>query len=251
MASARKIKNVALEQMRRRFEAKKAQQELKKADDEKLSKDIEKLKNPIKKPEPVNPVEKKVRSATRKDVNTALAWFYSEIKGELGPDGRAKSRTRRIPDSAFNPARDPFIGGMFFYIYDAKHKDTLPYWDKFPLVIPISMYDDGFLGLNLHYLPPMGRAKLMDVLLKQKRRALTPRAYMKLSYEFLKGTVDSKLFSPCIHRYLTGHIRSNLVKVKDEYWDRAAILPVQKFTGASDKEVWAKSMRRTTRKKKT
>lgn len=201
-------------------------------------------------PEPIKPIERKVRTGTRKDMESALAWFYAEIKGELGADGRAKSRTRRIPDKAFNPAKDPFIGGLFFYVYDAKHKDTLPYWDKFPLVVPVSLYSDGFLGLNLHYLPPLGRAKLLDILAKYKRRALTPKAYMRISYEILKGAVDDKLFAPCVHRYLTGHIRSNLVKVSDEYWDRAAMLPVQKFEGANEKEVWRQSANRIRRNSK-
>lgn len=191
-----------------------------------------------------NPIEKKIKKTTKKEVDASIAWFHSEIKGELGKDGRAKSRTRRIPDKAFDPARDPFIGGLFFFRYDAKYKDVLPYWDQFPLVIPISMYDDGMLGLNLHYLPPIGRAKLLDLLLKYKRRSLTPKAYMKLSYDMLKQTVSHELFKPCIHRYLTSHIRSQLVKVSDEYWDRAAILPVQKFVGATDQEIWKRSKRK-------
>lgn len=195
-------------------------------------------------PDPRNAIEKKVRAGTRKDMDSALAWFYKEIKGELGSDGRAKSRIRRIPDKAFNPTSDAFIGGLFFYVYDAKHKDTLPYWDQFPLVIPIGLYSDGFLGLNLHYLPPVGRAKLLDQLVKFKRRAATPRAYMKLSYEFLKTAASIDLFAPCIHRYLSAHIRSDIVKVSDEYWDRAAMLPVQNFTGASDREVWKQSANR-------
>lgn len=200
-------------------------------------------------PPPINPIEKKVRTATRKDMESAIAWFYQEIKGELGADGRAKSRIRRIPDKAFNPAKDVFIGGLFFYIYDAKHKDTLPYWDQFPLVIPVSLYNDGFLGLNLHYLPPIGRAKLLDLLAKYRRRKMTPRAYMKVSYELLKGAVQHDLFKPCVHRYLTNHIKSDLVKVSDEYWERAAMLPVQKFTGATAQQVWSKSRAKPKKKK--
>ena len=190
-----------------------------------------------------NEIEQRVRRANRKDMDSAIAWFYNEIKGELGADGRAKSRIRRIPDKAFSPSRDPFIGGVFFYIYDAKWKDELPYWDQFPLVIPIKPYDNGFHGLNLHYLPPLGRAKLLDMLAKYKRRSATPRAYMKISYELLKGVAESKLFQPCVHRYLTTHIKSDLVKVQDEFWYRAAMLPVQKFVGASEKEVWSNSKR--------
>ena len=29
------------------------------------------------------------------------------------------------------------LGKMYMYYYDALHKDTLPYFDKFPLVVPI------------------------------------------------------------------------------------------------------------------
>ena len=197
-----------------------------------------------------NAIEKKVRRATKNDSQTALQWFFNEIKGEIGQDGRAKSRIRRIPDKAFRPGRDPFIGQVFFFIYDAKWKDELPYWDQFPMVIPVSLYNDGFLGLNLHYLPPVGRAKLLDMLQKFKRFSATPRAYMKVSYNMLKYVVTHKMFAPCVHRYLTSHIKSNLVKVMDEYWDRAAMLPVQKFVGASAKDVWSGRAGPQTRRKK-
>lgn len=200
-------------------------------------------------PEIQNPIEKAVKNITRRDMETALAWFYKEIKGELGNDGRAKSRIRRIPDKAFNPSRDAFIGGLFFYIYDAKHKDTLPVWDQFPLVIPIEPYKDGFLGMNLHYLPPVGRAKLMDILQKYKRRSATPKAYMRVSYEILKLALNDKLFKPTIHRYLSNHIKSDIVRVDDEYWTRAAMLPVQKFVGDTAQNVWRNSSRTRTKKR--
>ena len=35
---------------------------------------------------------------------------------------------------------------MFFY--DPKLKKKLPYYDTFPLVLPLENYSDGFLGLN-------------------------------------------------------------------------------------------------------
>lgn len=206
-------------------------------------------KAPVR-PDPPNKIERAVRKATPRDRKDALDWFRTKIKGELGADGRAKSRLRRIPDSAFSPARDPFIGQMFFYIYDAKHKDKLPYWDAFPLVIPIAHYENGFLGLNLHYLPPMARAKLLDLLIQRTKYANSSRAYMKISYEILKSAAQYKDFQVCVKRYLTGHIRSNLVKVGKEFWERAALLPVQEFQKKSDREVWNASMGRKTQRKR-
>ena len=57
------------------------------------------------------------------------------------------------------------IGSMFMYYYDPKTKDTLPYYDSFPLSIIVSKAAGGFYGLNLHYLPPTLRAKFLDGLM--------------------------------------------------------------------------------------
>lgn len=56
------------------------------------------------------------------------------------------------------------IGRMYMFFYDPKHKQKLPYYDTFPLVFPIEFKSDGFLGINMHYLPHMLRAKLMDAI---------------------------------------------------------------------------------------
>jgi hypothetical protein len=117
---------------------------------------------------------------------------------------------------------------MFFFIYDAKYKDILPYWDKFPLVIPIEMYDNGFLGLNLHYLPIPKRKVLIKYLLKYKT-IKSSREYLKISYSILNSASKMPAFKECIHRYLMSHLRSRFVKVDDFNWEKAAALPVQKF----------------------
>jgi hypothetical protein len=56
---------------------------------------------------------------------------------------------------------------MYCFFYEAKNKDdpdVLPYWDRFPLIFPIDIKGDRLLSMNLHYLPPFHRAKLMDAL---------------------------------------------------------------------------------------
>lgn len=171
-----------------------------------------------------------------------MAWFHQLIKGQIDSKGRAKSSARRMPQDAFalKPGL-PVIGQMYFFIYDAKLKDELPYWDKFPLVIPVKYYSDGFLGLNLHYLPPLARAVLLDKLMDYKKAYQTPRAFMKVSYELLKGAVKSNLFAPTVHRYLTSHVKTAFVRVESEYWVRAARLPVQQFQKASSAQVWKDS----------
>ena len=79
------------------------------------------------------------------------------------------------PRNVINPERDKLIGysvatrnalmwlgKMFFLFYNPKNKLTLPYYDKFPIVMPIHTYNDGFLGLNFHYLSPSQRSILLE-----------------------------------------------------------------------------------------
>ena len=49
---------------------------------------------------------------------------------------------------------------MFFY--DPKLKATLPYYDRFPLVLPLKRFQMVFLGINFHYLPIPLRIRLLD-----------------------------------------------------------------------------------------
>ena len=87
--------------------------------------------------------------------SAARSWLASNLQALRMPTNRSNilNDAKRISPRAF-------VGRMYFYHYDPKYKDTLPVWDKFPLVIPMEMYDDGFLGLNIHYLDPYSRLAL-------------------------------------------------------------------------------------------
>ena len=36
-------------------------------------------------------------------------------------------------------------GNLYMFFYDPKHKKTLPYYDKFPMVFPFATTEDGFM----------------------------------------------------------------------------------------------------------
>ncbi len=158
------------------------------------------------------------RAPRSKESKAGISWFFKEIK---------KAATD-FKYNAFNPTKDPFIGGLFFFLYDPKYKETLPYWDKFPLVIPFGVEADSFIGLNLHYLPINDRKKLLDFLLKQKTKK-SNRQYMSISYSLLKAAAQTDHYKPCVKRYLKSHLRSRLVKVDQAEWENVAVLPVQQF----------------------
>ena len=73
-------------------------------------------------------------------------WYKDKIK-EFGKPGAMDL----IRDGKRN--NKPFIGKLNMFFYDPKFKKTLPYYDTFPLVLPLEAYSDGFLGINFHYLP--------------------------------------------------------------------------------------------------
>ena len=79
--------------------------------------------------------------------------------------------------------QNPLIGSMNMFFYDPKTKDTLPYYDRFPLVIIVGPAPKGFYGLNLHYLPPILRAKFLDALLEiTNNKAYDEKTRFDISY---------------------------------------------------------------------
>lgn len=135
------------------------------------------------------------------------------------------------------------IGQMLMYFYDPKTKDDLPFYDRFPLIFVIGQYSDGFLGLNLHYLPPLWRAKLMDAIYSTaNNKNFDATTRLNLSYKILANTAKMKMFAPCVKRYLYSHVRSNMVVVDPSEWDYAAMLPTARFVKARANKVHADSL---------
>ena len=135
------------------------------------------------------------------------------------------------------------IGGMYFFFYNPKLKDDLPYYDIFPLVIPLEKYSDGFLGINLHYLPIKYRLMLM---MKLKNFAIYNEEdevkRLRVTYDILNASRRYREFKPCIKRYLNSHIRSRILAVEPNEWDVAMYLPVHQFRKAPVKDVWQESV---------
>ena len=131
---------------------------------------------------------------------------------------------------------------MYFFMYDAKHKETLPYYDSFPLIFPVDRTENGFYGLNMHYLPLQLRAKLMDSLYDvTNNERYDESTKLKLSYNILKSAEKFKPFKPTFKRYLTSNVRSRFVEIAPAEWDIALFLNAEQFIGATKTKVWADS----------
>lgn len=163
----------------------------------------------------------------------AIKWYRNKIK-ELG----GATQTELLKDKK-RSKEWIYPGFMYLFVYDPKWKKKLPYYDRFPLVIPIHFYNDGFLGINLHYLDYRTRLSLFHELLTLADRGpKDPRSRMMLAYNTLISYSRFKAVKPCLKRYLSKHIQSHAIKIEAPDWETALFLPVENFKKVSKTKVW-------------
>jgi hypothetical protein len=136
-------------------------------------------------------------------------------------------------------------GRLYTFFYDPKHKDKLPYFDRFPCVFVIEKYSDGFLALNLHFLNYNERAILLDALYEYETKTKdSSKKRLAVNYSIISAFSKSRYAKHCIKRYLTSHLRSKLLKIEHDYWPIVAMLPIHQFDGKDFKnmsQVWKRN----------
>ena len=133
-------------------------------------------------------------------------------------------------------------GGMFMYFYDPKHKDKLPYYDRFPLTIPVEPAKGGFRGINLHYLPPILRAKFLDALLNiTNNKKYDESTKFNLTYNLLNGSRNMRYFKPCFKHYLLNHVKSRFAEVPAPEWEIATFLPTAQWEKSTAGAIYSDS----------
>lgn len=164
------------------------------------------------------------------------AWFQKKASNL-----RSINRRDLMNEEPLKRRNRQIIGSMQMFFYDPKTKDTLPYYDKFPLVIVVGPAEGGFYGLNLHYLPPILRAKFLDALMDIAQSKNTDAAKFKLSYGLLQRTTKLRYFKPCFKHYLTKHVKSQFAEVLAPEWEIATFLPTADFRKANTQKVYSDS----------
>lgn len=170
----------------------------------------------------------------------SLEWLKLKVKG-------LQQNATTIPGSIDkNSDSKQIIGKMYFYLYDAKWKDKLPYWDKFPLTIILNSGSDRMLGLNLHYLNRGMRAALLSkflstVIYDDKNDTFK----FTLSYLQLVNFASKYVgYKPCLKQYLISNINSKMLEINMHEWAYAVYLPVEQFQKKRNSYVWEDSQRK-------
>lgn len=152
------------------------------------------------------------------------------------------NRLELLQDDALKLTNRQLVGSMQMFFYDPKHKETLPFYDKFPLAIIVGPAPGGFYGLNLHYLPAVLRAKFLDSLLNiTSNNKFDETTKFELSYKMLNGARKMRYFKPCYKHYLTSHVKSRFARVSAPEWEIATFLPTADWQKQSQAKVHAAS----------
>lgn len=164
-------------------------------------------------------------------------WFRKKIKSL-----KTINRESLMKEDPLKQTNQEIVGSMYMFFYDPKHKDTLPYYDTFPLVVVVGPAEGGFYGLNLHYLPPILRAKMLDALMDiTTNTKFNNSTRFKMSYELLAKTAKLKYFKPCFKHYLNEHVKSKFAMVPAPEWEIATFLPTANFEKANATQVYKDS----------
>ncbi|ASD52060.1 DNA end protector [Pseudomonas phage PspYZU05] len=177
--------------------------------------------------------------------------FRSSIRSKIANEGAASNnKSAKWFENTMKTVKSfkatkPSPGKLYAYAYDAKHKDTLPYWDKYPLIIFLGTGTQGssylMYGLNLHYIPPKARQEFLESLLKQyaSTPVISNSTRLKIDWSKVKGFKGA---DKMIKAYLPGHIKGPIIEIKPQDWANVVLLPTQQFMSGgkrySANKVW-------------
>ena len=196
------------------------------------------------------------------DVLESKTWYRQKAMQMTGLREVSTERFKRI--GRLNKRMKPtlksrlMLGRLFMFEYEPKLRETLDYYDKFPCVFPIEAHADGFLGVNMHYLPYVWRAVLMDsfydLVTNQKMDNSTKLRVMTNGYNILSRSSKYRYFKPCVRKYLFEHAQSRYMEVPADEWEIAIFLPLERFTSesggrATRKKIWMDTRTKYARQK--
>lgn len=179
----------------------------------------------------------------QEDVKNSSNWFNEQVK-RLSSLQITSSKLMNGQQTGLKMVNKLVPGRLYFFYYDPKLKEELPYYDRFPLVLPFGKEQGSFRGLNLHYLDYKMRMALFNELLRISGNTnLTELTKIKYSWATVKSIAKLAPAQACVKMYLEDHLRSPYCEISPEFWHTAIMLPVQKFVGASAQKVWQRSSR--------
>lgn len=172
----------------------------------------------------------------------AQDWFRQTIRQLYGQRQlRGREELVEADDATLRtPQQVQRQGKMFMFVYDPKWRKKLPFYDRFPMIFILELRRDGFLGLNMHYLPPKLRARLFNRLtILLNNQNMNENTRLRLSYQVIKNATKFHDALPLVREYKAKYIRSRLLEVQPRDWEIALFLPAEQFRKRGKQSIWA------------
>jgi hypothetical protein len=111
--------------------------------------------------------------------------------------------------------------------------------------LPFRTVPDGFLGINLHYLPYLARFRLLGELSKLTTdKKITEKTRIEISWQILNSSSKYLAATACVKHYLNDHLRSRFLKINYNDWITASMLPVESFRKVKKEKVWQETKKK-------
>ena len=167
------------------------------------------------------------------NTDRSATWYRTQVNkiasgktaGQLFREGKLQGR--------------PSVGRLNLFGYNPKYRKTLPYYDVFPLVLPLEPIKGGFMGMNFHYLPPLLRFRLLE---RMQATASDDRFDRNTKFDVNYDDVKRiKIVKPTIKKYLYSYVQTGFLRINVDDAAIAIYLPVQRFKKAPEATVYADS----------
>ena len=163
------------------------------------------------------------KAGVKRNSKAAIDWFRKRIRKDR-PIMLDKA-TEGLKTKGIEP------GNLYIYGYNPKYEKTLKYYDNFPCCLVLETTKDGWYGLNLHYLPPAMRAKLLAENNVKSNRGL----------KIAQAMGRSRFGKHALHRYIANQLTSRPKVVPQRDWEIAIQLPFEGFAKISSTQIWRKA----------
>lgn len=165
-------------------------------------------------------------------IDNPQGYLYNQIKKFIGYIKKTKYTFR------------PSWGRVFTFIYAAKFAKTLPYYDRYPMVLVLKRYSKKgyFDGFNLHYISPYYRKIFLRGIAHIHMRGVD-RYHMSEFYEATSRLIR-RIAKPLIHRYRIDHVRGmRYIRIPGVLPEYFGSVNDQTFMKTGLQRVWMESMR--------
>ncbi len=179
----------------------------------------------------------KIKSDPKYTPYNSHVWFQQKVRQLFG--GGKITSMQMLAANQSNLTTQILPGRMYAFSYNPKYRDKLPYYDKFPLIIPWRKDNKHFWAINFHYLPYQYRLTLLNKMMAfAQHNKQGEVAMLKFSWNMINNFSKFKEVEPAIKCYLHGHVQTRFIFIPPEEWATATMMPMANFAKDKETNVW-------------